>query len=83
MNNRTEYMIGNYKLIWANPDNNPNNLYIEGVWNMRDTVGHDEWCVAVSLLADDMFAFNTFNCIRYTIKINNGTVVLIDKKITK
>ncbi len=87
MTNRTEYLIGNYKLIWDfngnDPNHNLNNLYIEDIWNMKQTVGHDEWCVAVSLLSDDTFVFNTFNCLRYTMKINNGMVTLIDKKITK
>ena len=83
MSNRTEYLIGSYKLIWDFNGIILNNLYIEGVWNMRDTVGYDEWCVAVSLLSDDMFTFNTFNCIRYTMKINNEMVTLINKKFTK
>lgn len=83
MSNRTEYLIGSCKLIWNNPDNTLNNLYIEGLWNMRDTVGYDERCVDVSILSCDMFTFNTFNCIQYTMKINDEIVTLIDKKITK
>ncbi len=50
---------------------------------MKDTVGNDEWCVAVSHLAYDLFTFNTFNGIRYTMKMSSGMVTLINKEITK
>ena len=60
-----------------------NNLFIKDIWNMRDTVGRDEICVAVDILSEDTFSFNIFAGIRFVMKIDNDTVVCIEKTITK
>ncbi|MBQ9122570.1 MAG: hypothetical protein IJY10_03650 [Lachnospiraceae bacterium] len=85
-----EYIMQEKKLVWdfdkTQSDASKikeNNLFIEGLWNMKDTVGHNDACVAVSILSEDSFSFITFNGLAYTMKINGDMVECIGKTITK
>ena len=85
-----EFLINGQKLVWnfdkseTNAANLPeNNLYIKNVWNMKETVGHSDVCVECKALSEDTFVFWTFNCLRFTMKIANETVICLEKQIAK
>ena len=60
-----------------------NNLYIEGIWNMSDTLGRTDTCVGVSITGENTFSFVTISCIRYSMTVSDGKVELISSVITK
>lgn len=85
-----EYLIQNKKLIWDfdKAESNArkikdNNLFIEGAWNMKDTVGYTDSCVGVSILSDDTFYFITFCGLGFTMKVIDNDIICIKKQITK
>ncbi len=85
-----EYIIQNKKLIWnfnkaeCNAAKlKDNNLFIEGIWNMKDTVGYTDTCVGVSILSDDTFYFVTFCGLGFTMRLVGDKVECIKKQITK
>lgn len=85
-----EYTIQDKKLIWDfdKAESNAaklkdNNLFIEGIWNMKDTVGYTDTCVAVSILSDDTFYFLTFRGLGFTMRLAGDNVEFIKKQITK
>ena len=85
-----EYTIQNQTLIWDfdKVESNAaklkdNNLYIEGIWNMKDTVGYADVCVSVSILSDDTFYFVTFCGLGFTMKLVGNSVECTKKQITK
>lgn len=85
-----EYYINNKKLIWDFDSTNSsghklkdNNLYIENMWNMKDTVGYDDSCVGVHLVSDDTFYFVTFWGLGFTMQISENEVTCIKKQVTK
>ncbi len=85
-----EYSVGGLSLIWewdeeeANARNfKDNNLYIEGVWNMSETLGRTDTCVGVSIIGENKFSFVTISCIRYSMSVSSGKIELISSMITK
>lgn len=86
---KMEYIINGKKLVWDYYDYDDasrlkdNNLHIDNIWNMKDTVGYTDTCVGVSILADDTFYFVTFRGLGFTMKVSENTVECIKKQITK
>ena len=89
---KMEYNVNGKKLVWDHDKSNinidasklkDNNLYIDNIWNMKDTVGYTDTCVGVSILADDTFYFVTFCGLGFTMKVLENTVECIKKQITK
>ena len=85
-----EKKVGEYILVWERDDEETyagnfkdNNLYIEGVWNMSDTLGRSDTCVGMTVTGDNTFSFVTFSGLKYEMSVTSGKVELISKKITK
>ncbi|MBO6260898.1 MAG: hypothetical protein J6N47_08735 [Lachnospiraceae bacterium] len=85
-----EKKVGEYILVWERDDEETyagnfkdNNLYIEGVWNMSDTLGRTDTCVGMSVTGENTFSFVTFSGLKYEMSVTSGKVELISKKITK
>lgn len=85
-----EYSVGGLSLVWecdeeeTNARNfKDNNLYIEGVWNMSDTLGRTDTCVGVSITGENSFSFVTFSCIRCFMSVSGKKVELVSSVITK
>lgn len=84
------YFLNGKNLIW-NFDKNEtdakklenNNLYIENLWNMKDTVGYTDTCVGVTILSENKFYFVTFMGLGFTMQICNDKVICLKKQITK
>lgn len=76
-----KYKIKDKELVW-NEDLSDNNLYIEGLWNMKETVGHDECCVLLRMIDDDSFYFATYNGMGYTMKLEEE-LKCIKKQMTR
>ena len=92
MISRHDYRMGGYVLSWDyDPDEHDarnlkdNNLYIEGIWNMSDTVGgkRPDTCTGVQIIDDKTFSFTTFRGMRYTMTIEGGKVELVTKILVK
>ena len=84
------YQIGKHILTWdwdkheSNVARQPiNNLYIDGLWNMKDTIHRDELCTGCKVIDDETFSFTTFICQCYTMKIINHTVEPVSCVCTK
>lgn len=60
-----------------------NNLFIPGLWNMKDTVGHDDCCVVLDVESEEAFSFTTFNGMRYSMTADKSSVCLKEKRIVK
>lgn len=87
---KTVYKIGDYELVWefGKDENNIskqpiNNLYIDNVWNMLETVGSDEVCTWVRIVEPDRFVFSTFRGINYEMQVEGESVVFVSKEIVK
>ena len=87
---RHEKRVGGYILVWERDDEETyagnfkdNNLYIEGVWNMSDTLGRTDTCVGMTVTGENTFCFVTFSGIKYEMSVTNRKVELISKQITK
>ena len=86
-----EYTVNGKKLVWDYDDTSNidasrlkvDNLYIDHIWNIKDTVGYTDVCVGVSILADDCFYFVTFCGLGFTMKVLENKVECIKKQITK
>lgn len=85
-----EYCLNSKKLIWDFDETitdasklKVNNLYIEHMWNMQDTVGYEDTCVQVSVLSDDTFYFVTFMGLGFTMQICENEVICLKTQITK
>lgn len=86
-----EFNVNGKKLVWDYDDESnidssklkDNNLHIDNIWNMKDTVGYTDTCVGVSILTDDSFYFVTFYGLGFTMKVLENTVECIKKQITK
>ncbi len=85
-----EFNVNGKKLVWDYDESNndasklkENNLHIDNIWNMKDTVGYTDTCVGVSILTDDSFYFVTFYGLGFTMKVSENTVECIKKQITK
>lgn len=87
---KNEYVVHDKKLIWEFDKSESNasklkedNLFIEGIWNMKDTVGYTDTCVGLSVLSEDSFYFITFRGLGFTMKVVGNVVECIKKQITK
>lgn len=89
---RHDYKIGEYLLSWDwDPDEHnagnlkKNNLYIDGVWNMCDTVvaKRPDTCVSLQIIDDKSFSFTTFWGMKYNMTITSGKAELISKLCVK
>lgn len=87
---RKQYPIGQYILTfeWDHDETNVakqplNNLYIEGIWNIKDKPEYENFCTGCRVIDDETFVFNTFSGGRYTMKIHNGTVECVSADFVK
>lgn len=89
---RHDYRLGEYTLSWDwDPDEQNagnlkvNNLYIDGVWNMCETVvaKRPDTCVGLQIIDDKTFSFTTFLGVKYNMVITCGKVELISKMCVK
>lgn len=87
-----DYNLGEYVLSWDwDPDEQDagnlkeNNLYIDGVWNMRDTVvaQRPDSCVGLQIIDDKSFCFTTFLGMKYNMIISDGRVELLSRMCVK
>lgn len=84
-----EYNLDGKRLIWNYNKElgckalKDNNLYIENIWNMKDTVGYTDSCIMLKVLSKDTFYFTTFNGLGFTMFYNGSDVICIGKRITK
>lgn len=85
-----EYVLQSKTLVWDFDKTEShaaklkdNNLFIEGIWNMKDTVGYTDTCVSVSILSEDTFYFVTFCGLGFTMKLVGNTIECVKKQITK
>lgn len=84
-----EYNLVGKRLIWNfNNESNScslkdNNLYIENIWNMEDTVGYTDSCIMLKILSTDTFYFATFNGLGFTMQYNGSGLICVRKRITK
>ena len=87
-----DYELGDYILSWEwDPDEQnaanlkENNLYIDGIWNMRDTVvaNRPDTCVGLQIIDDKSFSFTTFWGMKYNMNITGGKVEMISKMCVK
>lgn len=82
--------VGGLSLVWEWDEEETfagnfkdNNLYIEGIWNMSDTLGRNDTCVGLTITGENTFSFVTFSCIRYEMSVSDGNVILISTQTTK
>lgn len=59
------------------------NLYIDDIWNMKDTVGYSDTCVMVNVLSEDTFYFATFGGLGFHMQYLHYKIVCLRKQITK
>ena len=85
-----EYKLEGQTLIWDFNEDEPDvakepvdNLYIENVWQMKDTAGEGQLCVGINIIDGKNFYFTTFNALCYHMHIENNEVTLIEKFFTK
>ena len=85
-----ENKVGGLILIWEWDNEETfagnmkeNNLYIEGIWNMSDTLGRKDTCVGLTITGENAFSFVTFSGIRYEMAVTDGKIKLISSRITK
>lgn len=83
-----EYIIQDKTLIWDfdKTESNAsklkdNNLFIDGIWNMKDTVGYTDTCVNLLILSDDSFYFVTFCGLGFTMRVVGDSVECIERHI--
>ena len=91
------FRLENAELIWDFDPKNTNAALIpdnylklvkdsgayETLWNMRDTVGYDDCCVAAGILSENGFYFITFMGLRFTMRFDGNAVTCINTAITK
>ena len=88
------FQLVNAVLVWDFDENNTNAAEIPDnnlklminsvtVWNMRDTVGYDDCCVAMGILSENEFYFITFMGLRFTMRLEDNAVACIKTAITK
>ena len=75
--------VNNKTLTWIDDEKTDNNLYIEKLWNMKDTVGFDDYCENVEIVDDNRFYFWTFKCMKYEMQISGDKVECVSKVFTK
>ena len=85
-----QYLLNGRTLVWDFDESvsnaarlKDNNLFIEPIWNMRDTVGYVDTCVGVSILSEDSFYFVTFCGLGFTMQVCRDTVVCLKRQVTK
>jgi len=84
------FQLGNKTLIWDFDEDEScvgnlpsDNLYIENLWHMKDTVGEGQLCTGVNIIDDQNFSFSTWECFCYFMHIENDEVTLIERVFTK
>lgn len=88
------FRLENAELVWDFDESNTNaaeipdnNLRLvnnsETLWNMRDTVGYDDCCVAAGQLSENEFYFITFMGLRFNMRVEDNAVTCIKTTITK
>ena len=88
------FQFDNAALVWDFDESNTNaaeipdnNLRLvknsEVLWNMRDTVGYDDCCVAAGQLSEIEFYFITFMGLRFTMRYEGSAVTCVRSAITK
>ena len=88
------FLLDNADLVWDFDENNTNAALIPDnnlrlmkksgiLWNMRDTVGYDDCCVAAGQLSENEFYFITFMGLRFTMRVEDNAVICINTAITK
>ena len=88
------FRLGAAELVWDFDENNTNAAEIPDnnlrlminsvtVWNMRDTVGYDDCCVAAGQLSENEFYFITFMGLRFTMRVEDNAVTCVKSNITK
>ncbi len=87
---KKQYPVGNHILTFVNDENETNvaklpdnNLYIEGIWNMKDTLKFDDLCTGCWVIDDETFNFTVFSGGNFTMKIHDNTVELISRRFVK
>ena len=78
-----KYNLNKYTLEWDDDPFKTDNLYIDKVWNMKDTVGYEDSCVLVNIIDGNTFRFTAFNGLSFLMKVNDNEVICIEKKETK
>ena len=85
-----EYSVGGLSLVWEwdeeeiNARNlKDNNLYIEGLWSIKDTAPKDNLCTGCQVIDDETFVFTTFGGGRFVMKIKDGVIELASRMLTK
>ena len=88
---KKNYPIGEYMLTWEFDDSERiiaselpvDNLYIEGLWNIKDTAPKDNLCTGCQVIDDETFVFTTFGGGRFVMKIKDGVIELASRMLTK
>lgn len=85
-----KYKIKDCILVWDHDETvrkasefKLDNLYIDDIWNMRDTVGYTDTCVMVNVLSEDTFYFVTFSGLGFHMQYFHHEMVCLRKQITK
>ena len=85
-----EYYVGGLSLVWEwdeeeiNARNlKDNNLYIEGLWSIKDTAPKDNLCTGCQVIDDETFVFMTFGGGRFVMNIKDGAMALASKMLIK
>ena len=87
---RKQYPVGKHILTfeWDEGEHNVakqpvNNLYIEGIWSMKDIPKCDDLCTGCWVDDNETFRFTTFNGGHYTMKVHSDAVELVAKGFVK
>ena len=85
-----EYYVGGLSLVWEwdeeeiNARNfKDNNLYIEGLWSIKDTAPKDYLCTGCQVIDVETFAFTTFGGERFVMKIKDEEIEVASKMLVK
>ncbi len=84
------YNIGKYTLIWEFDFDESdvskmqdNNLYIEGIWNIKDISPKDTLCTGVHIIDSETFSFTTFCGMKHVMKVKDEGLEHISTMLVK
>ncbi len=87
---KKQYPIGNHILTyeWDKDESNVakqpvNNLYIEGIWSIKDVHQCDDLCTGCRVVDDETFVYSTFSCGQYTMKLHGDVVQYVSHYLSK
>ena len=87
---KKQYPVGNHILTFVDDEDETNaaklpinNLYIEGIWNMKDTIKTGDLCTGCWVIDDETFSFTVFSGGNFTMKIHDNTVELVSIRLVK